>query len=101
MKRHPVLAHELLSPIAFLRPALDIPYCHHEQLDGSGYPRGLQGEQIPFAARIFTVIDVWDALRSDRPYRAAWPEERVRAHLHSLSGTHFDPRVVADFLRIV
>ena len=67
MRRHPVYAYELLSPIAFLHPALDIPYCHHEKWDGTGYPRGLKGEQIPLAARIFAVVDVWDALRSDRP----------------------------------
>ncbi|MEA2575068.1 MAG: hypothetical protein QOH93_2366, partial [Chloroflexia bacterium] len=73
MKRHPVYAHELLSPIDFLRPALDVPYCHHEKWDGTGYPRGLKGEQIPLSARIFAVVDVWDALSSNRPYRGAWP----------------------------
>ena len=98
MRRHPVYAYELLSPISFLRPALDIPYCHHEKFDGTGYPRGLKGEQIPLSARIFAVVDVWDALRSDRPYRNAWPEEKVREHLRGLSGTHFDPRVVDSFL---
>lgn len=100
MRRHPVYAYELLSPIEFLRSSLDIPYCHHEKWDGTGYPRGLKGEHIPFSARIFAVVDVWDALRSDRPYRAAWTEERVRAHIRSLSGTHFDPRVVAAFLSL-
>jgi PAS domain S-box-containing protein len=100
MRLHPVYAYELLSPISFLRPAIDIPYCHHEKWDGSGYPRGLRGEQIPLAARIFAVIDVWDALRSDRPYRKAWPEPRVREHIKSLAGTHFDPRVVDAFLQI-
>jgi HD-GYP domain-containing protein (c-di-GMP phosphodiesterase class II) len=99
MKRHPVIAFELLSPIAFLRPALDIPYCHHEKWDGTGYPRGLRGEQISLAARIFALVDVWDALRSDRPYRPAWSEEKVMAHIKSLSGSHFDPAVVEMFLK--
>ena len=78
MRKHPVYANELLSPIAYLRPALDIPYCHHEKWDGTGYPRGLKGEQIPLAARIFAVVDVWDALRSDRPYRGARHDEEIR-----------------------
>jgi PAS domain S-box-containing protein/putative nucleotidyltransferase with HDIG domain len=98
MRRHPVYAHELLSPIPYLRPALDIPYCHHERWDGTGYPRGLQGEEIPLGARIFAVIDAWDALRSDRPYRSAWPEERVREYLRASAGTLFDPSVVGAFL---
>jgi hemerythrin-like metal-binding protein/PAS domain S-box-containing protein len=94
MKQHPQFAYDMLSPIAYLRPALDIPYCHHEKWDGTGYPRGLSGDQIPFAARIFAVVDVWDALTSDRPYRAAWPKEKVLDHIRSLAGTHFDPQVV-------
>lgn len=94
MKTHTDIAFKLLSPIEFLRPALDIPYCHHEKWDGSGYPRGLKGVEIPLAARIFAVVDVWDALLSNRPYRPAWPIERVRTHIHSLSGTHFDPDIV-------
>ena len=98
MKKHPAIAYELLSPIRYLRLALDIPYRHHEKWDGTGYPLGLHGEQIPLAARIFAVVDVVDALRSDRPYRAAWPEEKVRAHIRSLAGTHFDPKVVEMFL---
>ncbi|HET6261096.1 MAG TPA: HD domain-containing phosphohydrolase, partial [Chloroflexia bacterium] len=98
MRRHPVYAYELLSPISFLRPALDIPYCHHEKWDGTGYPRGLMGEQIPLAARIFAVVDVHDALSSDRPYRAAWPPEKVREHIRMGAGTHFDPDVVDAFL---
>jgi PAS domain S-box-containing protein len=101
MRLHPVYAYDLLSPIAYLRPALDIPYCHHEKWDGTGYPRGLKGEQIPLVASIFAVVDVWDALRSDRPYRLAWPEERVREHIRSLAGTHFDPTVVAKFLELI
>jgi len=98
MRRHPVIAHELLSPIPFLRPAMDIPYCHHEKWDGTGYPRGLRGEDIPLAARIFTVVDVWDALCSDRPYRPAWPKEKVMEHIRCLAGTHFDPGVAEIFL---
>jgi putative nucleotidyltransferase with HDIG domain len=94
MKKHPSFAYEMLSPIRYLRLALEIPYCHHEKWDGSGYPRGLKGTQIPLVARIFAVVDVWDALTSDRPYRAAWPEEKVLDHIRSLSGTHFDPEVV-------
>jgi HD-GYP domain-containing protein (c-di-GMP phosphodiesterase class II) len=100
MKTHPGLAYQWLAPIAYLKPALDIPYCHHEKWDGSGYPRGLQGEQIPLAARIFAVIDVWDALSSDRPYRQRWPAEQVYAHLQASSGTHFDPVVVQAFLQM-
>jgi HD-GYP domain-containing protein (c-di-GMP phosphodiesterase class II) len=101
MRKHPTIAFELLSPIAYLRPAVDIPYCHHEKWDGSGYPRGLKGEQIPLSARLFAVVDVWDALRSDRPYRKAWPEEKVLEHIRSLAGTHFDPKAVELFLEIV
>ena len=103
MRRHhgPALAHEMLAPVAFLRPALDIPYCHHEKWDGTGYPRCLRGEQIPLAARLFAVVDVWDALCSDRPYRKAWEQGRVLDHIRGLSGTHFDPQVVAAFLALM
>jgi len=101
MRRHPVYAYEWLSPIAYLRPALEIPYCHHEKWDGAGYPRGLQGEEIPLEARIFAIVDVWDALRSDRPYRQAWPEEQAKAHIQSLAGIHFDPHVVEHFLELL
>lgn len=101
MRKHPEYAYQLLSPIAYLRKALDIPYCHHEKWDGSGYPRGLQGEQIPLAARIFAVVDVWDALRSDRPYRAGWAEGRVIEYIREQSGRHFDPQVVEAFLHLV
>jgi PAS domain S-box-containing protein len=100
MRRHPQHAYDWLSPIAFLRLALDIPYCHHEKWDGTGYPRGLKGQQIPLSARIFAAVDIWDALRSDRPYRARWPEARVLDHIRSLSGTHLDPLVVESFLRV-
>jgi PAS domain S-box-containing protein len=101
MRRHTLYAYDWLSPIAFLRPALDIPYCHHEKWDGSGYPRGLKGEQIPLVARLFAVVDVWDALTSDRPYRPAWTVERVREHLQFLAGVHFDPHVVDVFLNMM
>ena len=97
MRKHPVYALDLLSRIPYLRPALDIPYYHHEKWDGNGYPIGLKGEQIPLSARIFAVADVWDALRSDRPYRPGWSEEKARAHILSESGTHFDPNVVRVF----
>ena len=97
MRRHPTFAYDLLRPIAYLRRALDIPYCHHEKWDGSGYPQGLRGDQIPLAARIFAIADVWDALRSDRPYRKGWSDDQVREHIRSLAGTHFDPRVAAAF----
>jgi PAS domain S-box-containing protein len=98
MRKHPVYAYDLLSPISFLLPALDIPYCHHEKWDGTGYPNGLKEDQIPLAARIFAVVDVWDALCSDRPYRAAWPAEKARSFIMEQSGKHFDPRVVTAFL---
>jgi len=101
MRRHPVYAYEMLSPIEYLRPALDIPYCHHEKWDGTGYPRGLKGERIPLSARIFAVVDVWDALLSDRPYRAAWSREKTEKYILEQSGKHFDPRVVDAFLRFI
>jgi putative nucleotidyltransferase with HDIG domain len=99
MRKHPTYAYDLLAPIAYLRPALDIPHYHHERWDGAGYPLGLAGEQIPLAARIFAVVDVWDALCFDRPYRKGWPEARVCEHVRSLAGTHFDPQVVDLFLK--
>ncbi len=101
MRQHPVFAYQLLMPIEYLRPALDIPYCHHEKWDGSGYPRGLKGEQIPLAARIFAVVDVWDALRSDRPYRPAWAVEKTLEYIRSQSGSHFEPRMVEIFLEAI
>jgi len=100
MKQHPQFAYNMLSPIDYLRPALDIPYSHHEKWDGSGYPRGLKGETIPLAARIFAVIDVWDALNSDRPYRKAWPKKKVLDYLQEQAGVHFDPKVVDAFLKL-
>lgn len=98
MEMHPVYAYEMLSPIEFLRPAIDIPYRHHEKWDGSGYPHGLKGSEIPFAARIFSIIDVWDALISDRPYRKALPHDDVRRQIQMGSGKHFDPVVVEAFM---
>ncbi|HEU0291404.1 MAG TPA: GAF domain-containing protein [Anaerolineales bacterium] len=101
MRKHPEYAFNLLAPIPYLRPALDIPYCHHEHWDGSGYPRGLKGEQIPLSARIFAIVDIWDALLSDRPYRKAWPEERVIQYIKDVSGTILDPLVVQAFLQMM
>jgi PAS domain S-box-containing protein/putative nucleotidyltransferase with HDIG domain len=101
MRRHPKLAFDLIAPIVYLRPALDIPYCHHEKWDGSGYPRRLRGEHIPLAARVFAVVDVWDALRSNRAYRQAWSAEQTRAYLREQAGKYFDPRVVHAFLELV
>ena len=101
MRRHPEYAYSLLAPIVFLHPVLDVPYCHHERWDGSGYPRGLAGEAIPLAARIFAVVDVWDALSSDRPYRAAWPPRKVLGYLQAHAGNLFDPSVVRVFAALV
>ena len=98
MRTHPEIAFRVLTPLSYLRPALDIPYCHHERWDGGGYPRGLKGEQIPLAARIFAVVDVWDALTSDRPYRKAWTKEKALEYIREQSGKHFDPQVVEVFL---
>jgi len=101
MRKHPGYAYELLSPIPYLQLSLDIPRCHHEKWDGTGYPRGLKDGEIPLAARLFAVVDVWDALRSERPYRKAWPAAKVIEHIKAGSGTHFDPHVVDAFLTIV
>ncbi len=98
MMQHPVYARDLLYPVEYLRPAIDIPYYHHERWDGTGYPEGLKGEEIPLSARIFAVIDVWDALRSDRPYRPAWPIEKVQDHIRHQVGSHFDAGVIEIFL---
>jgi PAS domain S-box-containing protein len=101
MRQHPQFSFDMLAPIDFLKPALGIPYCHHERWDGTGYPRGLVGEEILPAARLFAVVDVWDALMSDRPYREAWPEEKVLEHIRSHAGTHFDPAAVELFLKVM
>ena len=100
MQQHPNFAYDLLHPIDYLRPALDIPYCHHEKWDGSGYPRGLKGEEIPIAARIFAIVDVYDALTSDRPYRSAWSKQEALEYISEQSGKHFDPQVAEVFLNI-
>lgn len=101
MRKHPEFAYHMLYPIEYLRPALDIPYNHHEKWDGSGYPRQLSGEDIPLSARLFAVADVWDALTSDRPYRAAWTEEQALTYIRDQSGKHFDPKVVDLFFSVI
>ena len=101
MKNHSSLAYNLLYPIAYLRPALDVPLYHHEKYDGSGYPNGLKGEQIPIAARIFAIVDVWDALTSDRPYQSAWSSKKALKYIKQQSASHFDPRVVEIFLNLI
>jgi len=101
MRQHPRFAHDMLLPIAYLHDALDIPYCHHEKWDGTGYPQGLKGEQIPLAARIFAVVDVWDALTNDRAYRKKWTEQQAREYIMEQSGKHFDPQVVDVFLKYI
>lgn len=101
MRKHPQYAYEMLASIEYLKPALDIPYCHHEKWDGSGYPQGLKGDQIPLAARLFAVVDVWDALRSDRPYRQMWSNTEVYEYIQSLSGKQFDPKVVDVFFAML
>jgi len=100
MRHHPDYAREMLTGIDFLRPAMDIPYCHHECWDGSGYPQGLKGEMIPLAARIFAVADVWDALSNERRYHEAWTSDRVCEHIRCGAGSHFDPQVVEKFLEL-
>jgi len=100
MRKHPVYAYDLLYPIEYLKPCLAIPYSHHEKWDGTGYPQGMKGEQIPLPARLFAVVDVWDALSSDRPYRKAWPQEKVMDYLKQQSGSHFDPKAVDLFERV-
>ena len=101
MKQHPRFARELLAKINFLNQAIDIPYCHHEKWDGTGYPRGLKGTEIPLSARIFSVADVWDALLSDRPYRSAWENERVKKYMLDKSGSHFDPDVIKVLFQVL
>ncbi len=101
MRQHPKMAYDMLYPIEYLRPAIDIPYGHHEKWDGTGYPRGLKGEEIPMGARLFAIVDVWDALTSDRPYRAAWPAEKALDYIRGQSGLHFDPHIAELFLTIL
>jgi putative two-component system response regulator len=101
IKMHATFAYNLLYPIRHLRPALDIPYCHHEWRNGGGYPRGLSGIQIPIAARIFALVDGWDALNSDRPYCAAWKGSEARDYILSCAGTHFDPDITKEFIQFI
>jgi HD-GYP domain-containing protein (c-di-GMP phosphodiesterase class II) len=101
MRMHPVYAYQWLSSIAFLLPALDIPYCHHEKWDGTGYPRGLKGKQIPITARLFALADVWDALCSDRPYRKAIPKAEAMEYIRDQAGAHFDPELAKVFIELV
>jgi HD-GYP domain-containing protein (c-di-GMP phosphodiesterase class II) len=101
MRMHPQFAYDWLSPIAYLRKAVEIPYNHHEKWDGSGYPRGLKGDAIPLMSRIFALADVWDALTSNRPYRSAWPPEKAIQYIRENSGTHFDPALVEVFLKYI
>ncbi len=101
MRRHPQYAYDMLWPIEYLHPALDIPCHHHERWDGSGYPEQLRGEEIPFAARIFAVVDVWDALVSERPYKRSFSQEEAADEIRSQSGIQFDPRVVEAFLKYI
>lgn len=101
MHKHPQFAYEMLVGIEYLKNALDIPYCHHERWDGKGYPRKLRGEEIPLAARIFAIVDVWDAITTDRPYRKGWSNEAAIQHIRSESGRHFDPDVVENFIELV
>jgi putative two-component system response regulator len=101
MHKHPLMAYDLLAPFSYLEQAMEIPYCHHEKWDGSGYPRGLKGNDIPLSARIFAVTDVWDALLCERPYKKAWSEEKARNYLKDQAGKHFDPSVVEAFLTLL
>ena len=101
MQRHPQYAYELLYPIAHLRPALDIPYCHHEKWDGTGYPRGLKGEAIPLCARLFSIVDVWDALTNERPYRDAWEKSKAALYIRGVAGHMFDPDIVRDYAHVL
>lgn len=101
MQKHPSYAYDMLSQIKFFKDAIDIPYCHHEWWDGSGYPRGLEGKNIPLAARVFCIVDVWDALTSDRPYRVAWTKDEALTHIINQAGTHFDPDIVNEFIQMI
>ncbi len=101
MRSHPKYAFDLLSPIDYLRPALEIPYCHHEKWDGTGFPRGIKGEEIPLAARIFAVVDVWEALRADRPYRSSWSIPQTLKYITENSERHFDPKVAKAFVEMI
>ncbi len=99
MRQHPQLAYDMLEPIAYLRDALNIPHCHHEKWDGTGYPRGLSDTQIPLEARLFTIVDIWDAITTNRPYRQGWPKEKALEYIREQSGKYFDPQLVEIFLK--
>ncbi len=101
MQQHPQFGNQFLHSIAYLQPAAEIVYCHHEHWDGSGYPRGLKGEEIPLLARLIAVVNVWDALNSAQPYRGAWPRQEAIDYLREQSGKEFDPRVVEVFLAMI
>jgi HD-GYP domain-containing protein (c-di-GMP phosphodiesterase class II) len=101
IQKHPLDAYQMMKRISYLYPAMDIPYCHHERWDGTGYPRGLKGKEIPISARIFLIVDVWDAMTNDRPYRKAIPQDDVIKYLRSESGKLFDPQILEVFIRIV
>src|SRR6185436_5645118 len=101
MRRHPSIAVDLLSPVTYLAPALDIPHWHHEKWNGTGYPDQLSGNQIPFSARLFALVDVYDALISNRPYRSAWSKSDAIQYIESQSGKHFDPKIVPEFLDLI
>ena len=99
IRKHPDYAYDLVYPIEYLRSCLSIPYSHHEKWDGTGYPQGLRGEEIPLPARLFAVVDVWETLSFDRVYRKAWPQEKIMHYIQEQSGHHFDPEVVDMFFR--
>jgi putative nucleotidyltransferase with HDIG domain len=101
MQQHPVYAKQMLSRVTFLQPSVEVAYSHHERWDGLGYPEGLKGEEIPLSARIFAVVDQWDALTSDRPYRKAWTKEKVLAYFQENAGKIYDPKIVDVFLTII
>jgi HD-GYP domain-containing protein (c-di-GMP phosphodiesterase class II) len=101
IKLHPQIAYHILYPISNLRSFVEIPFCHHEWWDGNGYPRGLKSEEIPLSARIFAIVDLWDALKSDRPYRRAWDEEKIVHFIEGQAGKRFDPSVVANILPLL
>jgi HD-GYP domain-containing protein (c-di-GMP phosphodiesterase class II) len=101
MRKHPTLSKEMLESIEFLKSSLDIPWCHHEKWDGTGYPRGLKGEEIPLMARVFSIIDAWDALRSDRPYRKAMADEEALKIIHDGVGKNYDPYVAEKFYQLI
>jgi HD-GYP domain-containing protein (c-di-GMP phosphodiesterase class II) len=101
MEQHPAYAKQMLAQVAFLQPCLEVAYSHHERWDGLGYPQGLKGEEIPLSARIFAVVDQWDALTSDRPYRKAWTKENVIVYLQENAGKIYDPEIVKVFLKMI